>query len=811
MAAGRDSKRTGFRVSARTILQLGGELISSDGIAFYELIKNAVDAGSPKVFVDVVMRLPLDTINEVSQRLRKTGASKQSPEKALEKAKAVLAEQLAVDIADLGEWKIRIADAENAEALLDILAEANSITFRDTGRGMTLKDLESVYLTVGTPHRLEERRKAREDGEKKIILGEKGIGRLSAIRLGDRLKVVTATNDDTHWNRLDIDWSIFGQDPTQLLEEIDVKPVRGAKKTAPGHGTTITICDLSSTWSSEKLKTIATTDLSRFSDPFAVKPLLPIHLRFNKTPIPIQPMSELIRESAHAVVEARLVIEQDKDGESTATLSGEVNYVVSGVTGARLKGRRLSFRLIGDEIISMLKKRKDPDLDFESVLSLGPFSMKCYWFNRRILKPLEVEGELQDIKKLVRQWSGGLMVYRDGFRVAPYGGPDDDWLDLDRGALAAQGYKVNRAQLIGKVDITADENPRLRDQTNREGLRDCKEKRALVALLKHVLEVEFRGYLKEVDEELRDRDRISFTVLAEQLAEVEERINTSLSALDGLDKEHPDLKAGALAKRLRAAYQTVVGVVEQMQDTVETTEDEKARLLHLAALGLSVEKLAHELNRATRHALVALQQMSRGDATPELKRSASLQLESLQKRLKNLDPLLSPTRHRKDDFNITEEVRSVLDGYKARFARHDIEVSLKQRSDGPVDVRLVRAMLIQVLENLIENSVYWLTIGNKRRKGSADKRQIAITVDGRRNVLEFSDNGPGIAQENRERVFRPFYTLKPAGEGKGLGLYIAREIAEYHGGSLTLSDKGLGTTNRLHTFVLDFTSGRVER
>lgn len=49
--------RKGFRVSARTILQLGGELISSDGIAFYELIKNAVDAGSRKVHVEVQMQL----------------------------------------------------------------------------------------------------------------------------------------------------------------------------------------------------------------------------------------------------------------------------------------------------------------------------------------------------------------------------------------------------------------------------------------------------------------------------------------------------------------------------------------------------------------------------------------------------------------------------------------------------------------------------------------------------------------------------------------------------------------------------------
>ncbi len=47
-----------FKVTARTLLQLGSELISSDAIAFYELIKNAFDANSPKVVVRVIIRVP---------------------------------------------------------------------------------------------------------------------------------------------------------------------------------------------------------------------------------------------------------------------------------------------------------------------------------------------------------------------------------------------------------------------------------------------------------------------------------------------------------------------------------------------------------------------------------------------------------------------------------------------------------------------------------------------------------------------------------------------------------------------------------
>lgn len=375
--------------------------------------------------------------------------------------------------------------------------------------------------------------------------------------------------------------------------------------------------------------------------------------------------------------------------------------------------------------------------------------------------------------------------------------------------LAAQGYKVNRAQLVGKVDISARRNPLLRDQTNREGLRDCPEKRALAGLLKHVLEVEFRGYLRNVDNEIRNRDRISFAAFTERLAEVEEKINESLDELSEIDDEHPDLEIGHLSKRLQHAFRTVVEVVSDVQDTVETVEDEKARVLHLAALGLSIEKLAHELNRASKHALEALSQMDGSTNASALKRSAVLQLQSLRKRLQNLDPLLTPARHTKQDFDLGKEIQAVMEGFQARFERHGVTAKLSTKGQEPIRVKAVRAMFIQVLENLIDNSVYWLSVGKRRKVADEAPREISIMLDGNRNVIEVSDTGPGIAPENRERVFQPFFTLKPAGHGKGLGLYIAREIAHYHGGTLKLTDKNLKTTGRLNTFELDFSAGRV--
>lgn len=75
--------------------------------------------------------------------------------------------------------------------------------------------------------------------------------------------------------------------------------------------------------------------------------------------------------------------------------------------------------------------------------NVGPFQFDLYWFNRKEIK--ETAGiEAPYVTNQVRIWAGGPMVFRDGFRVNPYGGPDDDWLGLDKKALASGGYKLNR-------------------------------------------------------------------------------------------------------------------------------------------------------------------------------------------------------------------------------------------------------------------------------------------------------------------------------------------------------------------------------
>jgi signal transduction histidine kinase len=108
-----------------------------------------------------------------------------------------------------------------------------------------------------------------------------------------------------------------------------------------------------------------------------------------------------------------------------------------------------------------------------------------------------------------------------------------------------------------------------------------------------------------------------------------------------------------------------------------------------------------------------------------------------------------------------------------------LEVRTDIHLDGPV--MCAGPLLIQVFSNLLENAAHaagrggWITVSGHKENGSV--------------LLEFSDSGPGVPKDLRDRVFEPFFTTKPAGKGTGLGLPLSRAIAQQHGGALDIRER----------------------
>lgn len=781
----------GFKVSARTILQLGAELISSDSVAFYELIKNAFDAKSKRVDISIVVRLPYQAYLELRQLLASYDPSSKDPKApTVQSIQAVFLHNLDPAAVEIDKYKARVTEAKSSSDLTSLLHTANYIEIEDKGHGMSLADLRNVYLTIGTRSRLEEREELQEifdrNGEqitpetKRPVLGEKGVGRLSTMRLGDYLEVRTSRSGEKRWNLLSIDWTLFSHHSDQLLEDIKISPRYGEEKEdSDDQGTTVQVFGLKSEWTRSKLEEIAKSEFSKLTDPFTPAARYPIKLSYNKEPVKITPFNKQILNWAHAVVEGNF-------SKTGLRLAGKMDF--------RLHGREKYFQLEGTHLHSVTGAS-------EAILrSLGSFSFKFYWYNRQLLTAIDGIGNQKQVRELVAQWAGGLMLYRDGFRVFPYGNPGDDWLGLDRKALASGGYKLNRQQFIGKVDITSLENLQLNDQTNREGLTDNDEKRVLIKLLYYAIRTEFKNFMDSVNKELKGRGPVDLDTLDERIGEHRNEIIRNLNLLV---KEYPQIKAEVLIARIRASADEMQAVMSEVQEMAKTIQGERSQTIHLAGLGLMVEVLAHELNRATAHTLITLAGANHSDQTHSaVFRTLESQLKTLQQRLRILDPLSTSGRQRKETFDLFVLISDSLSSHEAQFARDRIKCRLTvepAQTNPTYRVVAVKGMILQVIENLISNSVYWLK--QQMKLEPAFQPLITVTIDTRRKQLRFSDNGPGIPPARREDIFQPFFTTKPPGEGKGLGLYISREIAEYHGGELYLSETHAKGRDSLNTFV----------
>lgn len=786
---------------ARVLLELGAELISSDAVALYELIKNAVDAGSANVSIaiDVViqpssLRTVLETLAEISDDDWDKDGFLSLVNDHLEPSAPVA--QRNAFIAALGQ-------PANRRKAIDLLHKAafdfNALRVVDSGLGMDDSELRSCYLTVGTPARLKERKKLEsavlnakgKDGnqESRLPLGEKGIGRLAAMRLGHYVHVLSRSprkKGDTF--ELALDWRPVFADYDLDASALQFEP----KKVLPKErnwkqGTTITVRAIQSDWTLDKLIDLANSDLGKLADPFdrnfanqflkiyfqgqfqenLISAFQESNLKYADAECAISFHAGPIMPKGHSpnVAGLQVTTEYRRFGKrETLTHSGaHLSACVSHLPG---KGKRpkASDRLPqSDEVIAALA-------------TLGDFEAKFFWFNRGRFIKEHKELWRSTLEKFVRNWSGGFLVYRDGFRVYPYGSTGDDWLDLDRKALASSAFKLNRAQIVGYLRIGSITNPALLDQTNREGFRDCPEKEALRRLLRQAIIADCKTFLEKTDKENKVADEETIRDLDERIQDSNEAAVSNLRKLQARVPNEANAIQGILSQLAE-----VQDAWSRAKEALKAQEEEVEQYIHLAGVGLMVELLAHELARSTSMALELLQDKKLA-RDPQRLEMLEAQLKTLNKRVRVIDELSIPGRQRKAIHDVVGLMNLMAEFYRPKLDRHSVEFSIAVRPKRSLTRRLEKGQFLQIVDNLLSNSMYWLT--NRLDRSQAPEISAEIDTDAGR--ITFQDNGPGIPESIGAKVFDPFYTSKPAGSGRGLGLYIAMRLAEENGISLEL-------------------------
>ena len=797
-----------FKFKARVLLELGAELISSDAVALYELIKNAIDAGSKVVTIRIRIALQHSAYKQLKALLQYQINPQASGIDTFDLAKFNATVFESLDDQASSETRERFVKAYGApktaaEALkcLDrAYMRGSYIVVRDEGCGMSASHLEDGYLTVGTPARLLEKNAAIGEATKLVSrlqnpksasalpLGEKGIGRLSAMRLGHYVRVKTKTESLPRWNILELDWRPAFADPTLDASALSfpLETEECAPNEAADHGTSIYIRHLQSDWSEDKVKRIAHADLAKMADPFAtLRANKFMRLSFQGIDISIPVLDREPLRYADALCKAKFSYNEAGDPE----LALSIDY--------KTYSRERTDHLKDDHLRACVreepgrKKKRTPLIDAEIVAEalkhLGPWELEFHWFNRGRIMRETPELWNDSVRDFLGQWAGGFLVYRDGYRVYPYGERSDDWLDLDRKALAASAYKLNRAQMVGRLRISSIGNPSLLDQTNREGFRDSYDREALIRLLRYVILGFCRPFLEQVEREVEPP-------MGEVVEEVQQRLTSSrdiaVASLRNMQSRLPDEQANI--GKVMHHLEEVSEAWERAKLRIASFEETIDSFVHLAGVGLMLEFVAHELSRVTQDSLKAV---ASGKFSMDV---VEAQLKTLEKRVRILDELSVPGRQIRKASDLRELVDMLSEFHAAKSVRHEIGIDVTTTSKARFVETLERGQFLQILDNLFSNSFYWLA--NRYDKSSHAKISIELNPSAR--TLRFTDNGPGIPSERCESVFDQFVTTKPPREGRGLGLYIARRLATENGARLYLDTADADGMHR--TFVLNF-------
>jgi signal transduction histidine kinase len=736
------TEQLSMRPYARLLTMLGEQLIKNERIALAEIIKNSYDADADWVKI---------TFQDFDGNFGRTDKSK--------------------------------------------------IIIEDNGHGMTEDIIKNHWLNPATPEKLNRKNKNNKTAKGRIIQGEKGIGRFAMLKLGKKISVITRPKSESIEYKIEYDFSLYdndfltekGEKKELFLDELRVslterKPfffveknvILGTqKKKRELFGTYIEISCIKDDWNETKVVNIF-NDTKKLTSIFFEKASDDFQVFFYQNEDCLkfrqdywEKLNNLLGNKTVFKIENGCF--NDKEMVFTYEINGKSKKL--NITDPEITGLKIFNKWFG-EGAEKLKSRK---------LECGPFNFAFYIFDFSSKAEAKYSLDRED-KKIIKDHR--IYLYRDGLRVYPYGEPGDDWLQIDvyRGTIAAGDFLSND-QVVGYIDISQKSNPKLKDKTNREGL--IEEGNALDDFI--ILIQTFLTYIRKnpyalYRKGLEDRN-IQDVFKTEQVK----------SGFDNLKNT-----AGNNSKLI-----TIIDKIEKDYTTerdylikrFETAED-------LAGVGLSVETSSHDIVAMMSHVmantdgLIAdLMSGSEIDRDQLLKELQSIRggMSFIEAQLKDIQLLFKSSKQKRRNIRIEIVLQKIERLYKKQLNKGKVIFEIKQLGS-PLVAKTTDAVLLQLFLNLMDNAIYWIN-----QIESANKRIVAF-LDGNKQQIIFSDNGPGIKKDDAPYVFDSFYSGKGE-DGRGLGLYIAKQLLERQDYSIRLaeisSEKKLSGAN----FVIDFISG----
>lgn len=823
--------------SARLIMQLGEQLIEDELVALLELIKNAYDADANNV--DVV--IDTDTVTPYGKGR--------------------------IEIKDDGNGMIpsivrnsflRLSTSFKEEEKSSIYYHRRVLGKKGIGR-LSFQRLGN-YITVETAPNIE-----RFEGTD--LLKEEDV---------EFIKEYSKIN-------IDIDWSEFPID----MDFSDIMAiVKYEKDVVASYGTKIVIQGIKNLnfWDidkkkEEKLK----NELLNMMDPFQKNLNLKkserfnVLLKINDVPYSVEPIDESLldelydskvsfefkewklyvkierplkyimqrrnalvkkmKESGFAILREE---NYEKDYEEHIVDFSDLNKVSIDYPKIHFTIERTTF--LSEGLLSKLEEKKDKGIltedeyakaildqyaypgDFKGVIYARDKSNK-----EEIDIILEKEGlikaKLNSLSEINKAWSSmqGVYVYRNGFRVLPYG--RKDWIGFTEKSQTAANNIYKEHTVVGYLKIDGFTSEKLEEQTNRQGfIQDEYGKNFFMLIQNFLLNIIFESDIKFREGFTRTKERKGEVatdngmIVFQRKAGYEEVKNKKMQ---DVKTEIEGLKV-AISNRTMAA-DISQKAIENLQDKISQYEvveqkaiDEKKQELYLKSqqieeikdivpllgLGIIAESLTHEMNRIEQNieecARDTIKSKNDTDKIVKNQRNIITQTNFLKIQLAHMESTYRRNLEKQEEILLRDFLVDMYVNEDSPMSRKAQRAGVDVFIEGEnISIKANKGILTTIFDNIFLNSLYWVQYSQQEKS-----IKFVIKQSGR---VECFDSGCGVHPEIEDKLFEPFRFMKE--NGRGLGLFIVQELTENMNGRVWLSDER--RDGRRYKFVFDLSERMV--
>ncbi|MBN8678107.1 MAG: sensor histidine kinase [Chitinophagales bacterium] len=746
------------------------------------------------------------------------------------------------------------ADAKNSIIVFDNTdadSSNHSLLIIDNGDGMTDKIIRDHWMMIGTDNKEDEF----ETGSGRVKTGAKGIGRFALDRLGEIAEMFTLPKDPqqiaSYWK---VNWNDFKQKGISIsqvnatLDELTNFNYRGKISELTGNfsqlenyiseknidftkGTVIRISKLREVWSEEEISKLF--ENLEILIPPREQPIFSIALYSKDSPTEFGELAGVFYDDYDYKLSAKYL----DDADRTVEISIERNELdlkkiekeyMDVFSMPYMKNAPFDFASLQNEkhnyTISLNELVKgQSEIDSNNLLGrIGKFGFTFYFLkNTKSDEKSEADTQKYPYRNFNsatrRAWLkkfGGVKIFRDDFRVRPYGEYGQDWLKLgERQAQSPQGagqrigaYRIRPNQISGTITISRITNISFQDKSGREGIQENEVfdlfKSVILGIIgqfekdRNIIMYSFSERNKKInaEEEAKRKAEEEIKRILEEEAKWKEA-----EANNSQNQNSSESGPTESEKTLAAGFQTQKVEIEE--------KDNEIRLLRsLSGTGLIVASFAHEL-RSLRTLLVS--------RTDDLKSvlERHLNLKEIKKLPSEENPFsmlnhmreqdvqikhwldyslsaLKKDKRTRTNIDIVDYFKSFKENWENALKRRKVDLIIQNHLQLPTQLRAFAIDFDTLFNNLLINSLDSF----KRRKDN-HVRQVIVSYETDNKLLKiyFADTGAGLSIDYHKQpneIFQPFETSKVDKRGNkigtGIGMYLAKTIVEDYKGDIEI-------------------------